>query len=255
MPPCVTGTLFRMRVIVTNVVSKIGTASTTTGTSVAANGPPLPLHRDGEDCEHKAQEHASAIPHEDAGGLKVEDEEPGGGTCDGRGDEGHARDPDKPRDESDHGGCYSCESRGEPVHAVDQVDRVRDTDHPEKRKRDGKPERSAAPEGKPGVQDENGRQDLHDEFRFRANVVQVIREAGEEDNRSGNPDGPRVKLVSPRHHDGDDGRAEDRDPAHERHGTVVPAVFLWEGNPPGAVRQTDHQRRQNGHTHHSDNGC
>ena len=184
-----------------------------------------PARRERERREREAEHLAPRVAHEHvrgAAGPQVEREEAG------------AREPERER-EHEHGvvrmlGCGvdrevaardRRERRGEPVHVVEEVEGVRDPDEPEDPDR---PREDVVPDDldlEPAREHDDSGADLERELDDRAQVPNVVEEAGGEEERAAGED--PAELAAPldgagreREPDGRNEPGEDADPAERR---------------------------------------
>ena len=142
----------------------------------------------GRECEageHEAGEKRPAVPHENAGGWIVVDQETHQRPCEG---EGHTRQcgvAGQKKINAHERGRDGAHATRQTVHVVQQVERVRDTDEPEERHRDvnqigpGKPDADATHE------QHRGRRQLADQFGDGSQLDEIVDEAEREDQNGG----------------------------------------------------------------------
>ena len=148
MPPWVTGLRSASRRTVTSVVSRIGIASTSSGSRIVATVAPVVVQLDAR-ASAASRNPSSWLPaspmktRAPPAGRRLNGRKPSAGEGEReREDEHevvlvHRRRVDREVDARDR-----RERRGEAVHVVEQVERVRDPDEPEERDRDAEQRRS-----------------------------------------------------------------------------------------------------------------
>ena len=138
------------------------------------------------------------------------------------------------------------ERRREAVHVVEEIEGVRDADEPDDR--DGVADETVVDQldvGS-GTQHERGAADLSGELRERRQADQIVREAGEEDERAArvDPDEALVDLERAGRRREPQPRAEpgeDADAAEHRRRRIVPAVCARQGDEPAGERGSEQQ--------------
>ena len=197
-PPSVTGRFSRRRITVTSVVSRIGTASTSSGSSIVATVVPavVQLAARPERGEHEAEHLAARVAHEHGRALARSQIE---------GQEAEAREAERECEHEDdvvlvgRGGVDRevaardrRERRGEPVHVVEQVEGVGDADEPHDRD-DGRDR--AVPDqlhAEAGCNGDARRRELGGELGERAQVADVVHQPGDEEDRAAREDAEQL---------------------------------------------------------------
>ena len=238
-PPCVTGRFSTSRAIVTSVVSRIGIASTRSGSRIVATVVPatVQLAASASDARPNPISWLPESPMKTAAprcGRRLNGRKPP-----------HAR-PSEIASASTV--SFSCavsasiakyaarddrQRRGEAVHVVEQVEGVRDADEPEET--DG-PREDVVPDDldvQPAREHDDSGGDLRGELRDRAQVAEIVDEPCDEDDRDAGED--PAELAAPlddargeRDGDAGDEAREDPDSAERRRRLLVPALVRRE---------------------------
>ena len=234
----VTGPPLEQRTNVTSVVSRIGIASTSSGSSVVASVVPATFQLDesANDASAKPSTWLPESPMKTAAAAA-------GPQVEAAGSRGRRRRAQSARTSTARFGCsvaasiakYGAgdrrERRRQAVHVVEQVERVRDPDEPDERERDREHVVADHLDRKPAADHHRRGAELRRELRERRQVVDVV-ERGPATKRSAQPPrmpqqlaarrGPRRRRRerrSPGHEAG-----EDADAAEDRGRPVVPAL-------------------------------
>ena len=137
----------------------------------------------------------------------------------------HRRRVDREVDARDRG-----ERRGQAVHVVEQVERVRDADEPEERDRDAEHVVLDELDAQARGDRDPGGGELRGELRQRAQVADVVEQAGDEDDRAAGEDSrraPRSRSTAPTRSASSTPAATpsgDRNAAERRCRAVVPTL-------------------------------
>ena len=225
----------------TSVVSRIGTASTRIGSNSVATVVPATFQLAVEpECGEREAEHlAAGVAHEDSRGAlrpQVERQEAGARERERKREREHGVvRVDRDRVDREEDGRDRCERRREAVHVVEQVEGVRHPDEPdecdEAREEvvgDQPGDRQSLPDHDPGGGE------LRGQLRDRAERVEVVEKAGDEEDRAASEN--RQELVARRRCIGRDRQSdagqdpgEDADPTQHRGCPLVPAIRSGSG--------------------------
>ena len=247
-PPCETGLRSRIRTIVTSVVSRIGIARISSGSSTVATVVPATVQLDASANDASAKP-STWLPESPMNTWAARP----GRRLNGR--KPDAREPERDR-EREHGVVRVLgrrvdrevragdrrQRRREPVHVVEQVERVRDPDEPEDPDTPREHVVSDDLDLEPAREHDHRGADLEPELDERAQVAQVVDEAGGEEERGAREDAaelaaPLERAGRERDADAGDEAEEDADAAEGRRGRLVPALPARVGDQPAAERR------------------
>ncbi len=153
-------------------------------------------------------------------------------------------------DDEDRSRCDRGDARREAVHVVEEVERVRDADHPHHRhdgvSRAGTEQVNARPDG----EHREARADFHDEPHCRAQAAEVVEQSDEREEHSKAEHAE--ELVATRHGRPDDGRdpdghgkrRDDRQATQVGHGVRVAFVATGHVEHVAADREAQHEWRE-----------
>ena len=135
MPPCVTGRRSASLLTVTSVVSRMGIASTRSGSSMVATVVPAarPARREAERGEEEPEQLAPRVPHEHLRTARTEVERKEAEAGEREGEREHEDEVvlvDGRGVDREVEARHRRERRGEAVHVVEEVEGVRDADEP-----------------------------------------------------------------------------------------------------------------------------
>ena len=255
MPPWVTGRRSIVRRTVTSVVSRIGIASTSSGSTMLVSVAPAVVQLDASASEARPKpitwlpESPMKTPGA-AAGPQVEGKEAEAGAAEReRDDERELARVLVERGDREDGAGHRRERRGEAVHVVEQVERVRDPDEPDEPDRRREQVVADDLDRQPGCQDESRRRELRRQLRDRLQRVDVVDEAGDEEDRAAAEDpeqlaarvgcSDRDRRADSRHE-----AEEDADPAEDGRRASMPALTGGIGDEPAA--HADAQQRVEG---------
>ena len=192
---------------------------------------------DADARQHIAEEHAARIAHKDARGIEVVIQEADGRARDRRAEHGDEHDALLQRDEEDRRRRDARHASREAVEAVDEVHRIREADDPEHRRGDREPFEEQVIAERIGdevdahvkTDDEHARRDdLADELHFRRQILVIVDEAEQHDERAADHEPLELErdIRLDRHlvHDGQHRRHErevDAEAADARHRPLV----------------------------------
>ena len=235
VPPWVTGRRSASRRTVTSVVSRIGIASTRSGSSIVATrrSRRRPAGREAERAEQEAEQLAAAVAHEDARPVarpqvEREEAEAGEGQRE-REDEDEVVRMRRRRVDREVEACDGRERRRQAVHVVEQVEGVGDPHEPEDGDRDAQHVVRHELDPQAGRDRDPGGRDLRCELRQRAQMADVVDDPCDEEQPASGQDPGEL----PRRLHGTDGDRErdaggepagDADAAERRRGALVPAL-------------------------------
>ena len=239
-------------------MSRIGTASTSSGQHEArqrrAGGGPARRQR--ERGEAEADHLTAGVAHEDPGaaaGTQVEGEKAEAGAAERERD--HERELTRvlvERGDREDGAGHGRERRGKAVHVVEQVEGVRDPDEPDEAERRREQVVADDLDRQPGSQDDGRRRELGRQLGDRLQRVDVVDEAGHEEDRAAGEDPEQLAArvggahCDCRAHSGDEAE-EDPDAAEDGGRASMPALTGRIGDEPaahaGAQQHGEGQRR------------
>ena len=188
MPPCVTGRRSRVRRTVTRVVSRIGIASTSSGSTMPVSVAPAVVQLEASASEaspkpitwlpESPMKTTALRPGLRLNGRKPTQAPPSASARTSRELARVLRD----RIDGEHGAGDRRERRGQPVHVVEQVERVRDPDQPDDAEDGREHVRVDDLDRQPRSEDDSGGGELRRELRDRAEREEVVDEAGDEEH-------------------------------------------------------------------------
>ena len=215
-----------------------------------------PARRERERGEAEADHLAAGVAHEDPGaaaGTQVEREEAEAGAAERERD--HERELARvlvERGDREDGAGDRRERRGEAVHVVEQVEGVRDPDEPDEPEHSREHVVADDLDRQPGGEDEGRGRELGRQLRDRLQRVDVVDEAGDEEDRAAAEDPEQLAAgVGRADRDGcadpGDEAEEDPDAAEDGSRASVPALTGGIGDEPaadaGAQQPVEGQRR------------
>ena len=227
MPPCVTGRRSSVRRTVTSVVSRIGIASTSSGSRTLVSVAPavVQLEASASDASPKPitwlpespMNTAAGRPGRRLNGRKPTHAPPSASATTSAEVSLVGRD----RVDGEHRARDGGERGREPVHVVEQVEGVRDPDQPEQAERDGEHVRADELDRQARCEHDARRGELRRQLRERGQGVEVVEQAGDEEDRAAGEDAAELgapvddadgeRRADTRHEPG-----EDADPAEHR---------------------------------------
>ena len=248
MPPCVTGRRSSVRRTVTSVVSRIGIASTSSGSRTLVSVAPAVVQLDASAsaASPKPITWLPESPMKTAArfrGPQVEGQEADTRAAEReRDDEAELARVAGDRVDREDGARDRGERRGQAVHVVEQVEGVRDPDEPHQAERGREQVVGDDLDCEPGDEHEAGRRELGRELRDRLQRVEVVGEPGEEEDRAAGDDPAELaarvdRADRERGADSGDEPREDADAAEDGRRALVPALARRRGDEPaGEIR-------------------
>jgi hypothetical protein len=220
---------------------------------------------DAEAAEEEADGEATAIAHEDGGGVEVVGEETEEGAEEGGSDEGEGVIAAEDGAEEGGGGGEDADAHGEAIEPIDEVEGIGTGDEPKHGEGNGEP---GGGDGMPGdgVDQDTGLtgqecgDDLAEELHPGLEAEDVIEETGSEDDENGRQEGANAgergydgleALAGEERDEGEDGRIshQNGDAAGAGDGsamdlTPVGNIHPADAGAQGAARRGEGQREQ-----------
>ncbi len=245
MPPWVTGRRSSVRRTVTSVVSRIGIASTSSGSTRLVSVAPAVVQLDASASEARPKPSTwlpespmktrALRPGRRLKGRKPRQAPPSASATTS------ASSPEScvERGEREDGAGDRGERRCQPVHVVEQVERVRDPDEPDESEHRREHVVAEDLDRQPGGEDDARRRELGDQLRDRLQRVDVVDEAGDEEDCAAAEDPEQLAARVGRANgdcgaDARDEAEEDADAAERGRRARVPALARGVGDEPSS---------------------